>query len=79
MPVFIDLFVNSNGVKRVTVVTSKIYYELIKERSVQTAQGWLKPNAIAFMCVENLAPFLFTELREVIVDEYYGAFEHFWV
>lgn len=79
-PVLTDPFIaDADKVRRVVMVSGKIYYELIKERSARIADGRLKADAIAFVRIEELAPFPFAELKEVLVDEYRDAYEHFWV
>lgn len=78
-PVLADPSVDPSNVKRVVLISGKIYYELIKERSARISKGQMKPDDIAFMRVEELAPFPFKEIKDLLVNKYYSASEHLWV
>jgi probable 2-oxoglutarate dehydrogenase E1 component DHKTD1 len=47
----------------VVLMTGKIYYELLKERQVRSLD-----SEVAFIRLEELAPFPFAELREVLKE-----------
>ncbi|KAJ7505194.1 Transketolase, pyrimidine binding domain-containing protein [Mycena galericulata] len=67
-PVLSDPAENAPSAKRVVLMTGKIYYDLLKERQTRSLD-----NEIAFIRVEELAPFPFAELRAVLKD--YTALE----
>ncbi|KAJ7175983.1 thiamine diphosphate-binding protein [Mycena filopes] len=62
-PVLGDPAENTNAptAKRVVLMAGKIYYDLLKERQARSLEG-----DVAFVRVEELAPFPFKELREVL-------------
>ncbi|KAJ7695948.1 dehydrogenase E1 and transketolase domain-containing protein 1 [Mycena rosella] len=60
-PVLRDPAENTPTAKRVVLMAGKIYYELLKERQ---ARSWEKE--VAFIRLEELAPFPFAELRDVL-------------
>lgn len=73
-PVMDDASVSAPEVKRVALLTGKLYYDLIKERAV-------RPNAkdsIAFIRIEELAPFPFSPLATVLT-RYKNASEIVWL
>ncbi|KAJ7644236.1 Transketolase, pyrimidine binding domain-containing protein [Roridomyces roridus] len=62
-PVLRDPAENTSTAKRVVLMTGKIYYELLKERQTRALDG-----DVAFIRIEELAPFPFAELRAVLKD-----------
>jgi len=68
-PILADPLSSPAKTKRVVLVTGKLYYELVKERQVRNLIG-----QVDFIRVEELAPFPFTCLREVL--EGYGGYLH---
>ncbi|TFK21609.1 dehydrogenase E1 and transketolase domain-containing protein 1 [Coprinopsis marcescibilis] len=62
------------GVKRVLLVSGKIYYELVKERQ---ARG-LSADEVVIVRVEELAPFPFGRVLEVL-GGYQGGVDVVWV
>ncbi|KAJ7069682.1 Transketolase, pyrimidine binding domain-containing protein [Mycena amicta] len=72
-PVLQDCTDNKNSAKRVIFMTGKIYYDLLKERQARSLD-----EKVAFIRIEELAPFPFAELRAV-VQEYSRAEEFFWL
>ena len=71
-PVLPDLFNNKQAVT-VVMLSGKIYYELIKERQARELNG-----KIAFIRIEELAPFLFKALEEVM-NLYPSAVHFTWL
>ncbi|PPR00571.1 hypothetical protein CVT24_005456 [Panaeolus cyanescens] len=69
-PVLADPTVqNDNSVKRVVILSGKLYYDLVKHRqSLVDAAGAtdVDPSSIAFVRIEEIAPFPFEELGEVL-------------
>jgi len=65
-PVLDDTAIAKEGVKRLILLTGKLYYELIKERAARGLDN------VAFVRIEELAPFPFEELSRVI-KEYQSA------
>ncbi|KAF7299554.1 2-oxoglutarate dehydrogenase E1 component mitochondrial [Mycena chlorophos] len=65
--------VDNKSAKRVILMTGKIYYELLKERQARSLD-----DSVALIRVEELAPFPFSELREVL-GEYTQAEDIFWL
>jgi len=55
------------------MLSGKVYYELIKERQVRGLD-----NAVAFVRVEELAPFPFEKL-EFVLQQYPNAEEYTWL
>ncbi|KAF8156045.1 thiamine diphosphate-binding protein [Crassisporium funariophilum] len=72
-PVLADPLTDKSKAKRVVMLSGKVYYELIKERQARNLD-----NAVAFVRIEELAPFPFRELEEVL-REYPGAEEFAWL
>ncbi|EEB87471.1 hypothetical protein MPER_15166 [Moniliophthora perniciosa FA553] len=68
-PVLDDPIGNQSTVKRVVVLSGKIYYDLVKERQAQNLE-----DSVAFVRLEELAPFPFHALHEVL-DGYSNASE----
>lgn len=60
-PVLDDPFMNHTSAKRVVILSGKIYYDLISERSTRKLD-----NTVAFVRIEELAPFPFKELEHVL-------------
>lgn len=61
-PVLVDPFTDKSKATQVVMLSGKIYYELVKERQ---ARG-LNDN-VAFVRIEELAPFPFKELEQVLL------------
>ncbi|KAK7048480.1 2-oxoglutarate dehydrogenase E1 component mitochondrial [Favolaschia claudopus] len=72
-PVLRDAADNTSSAKRVVLMSGKIYYDLLKERQTRSME-----KDVAFIRVEELAPFPFAELRAVLKD-YAGAEEVMWL
>ncbi|ESK91976.1 putative 2-oxoglutarate dehydrogenase e1 component mitochondrial [Moniliophthora roreri MCA 2997] len=68
-PVLDDPIGNQSTAKRVVVLSGKIYYDLVKERQAQNVN-----DNVAFVRLEELAPFPFHALHEVL-DGYSNASE----
>ncbi|KAJ6508615.1 Transketolase, pyrimidine binding domain-containing protein [Mycena sanguinolenta] len=62
-PVLRDPADNASSAKRVVLMTGKIYYDLLKERQTRSLD-----KDVAFIRLEELAPFPFAELRAVLKD-----------
>ncbi|KAJ7134754.1 dehydrogenase E1 and transketolase domain-containing protein 1 [Mycena epipterygia] len=62
-PVLRDPAGNASTAKRVVLMTGKIYYDLLKDRQARSLE-----NEVAFIRLEELAPFPFAELREALKD-----------
>ncbi|KAG6864116.1 hypothetical protein C0991_012381, partial [Blastosporella zonata] len=60
-PVLDDPIVDASQVKRVVLLSGKIYYELIKERETRGLT-----DAVAFIRLEELSPFPFNQLAETL-------------
>ncbi|KAJ7189836.1 Transketolase, pyrimidine binding domain-containing protein [Mycena pura] len=65
--------VNASTAKRIVLMTGKIYYELLKEREARSLD-----SNVAFIRLEELAPFPFAELREAL-KEYAQVEEVVWL
>lgn len=69
-PVLADSTVQDpNSIKRVVMLSGKLYYDLVKHRqSLVEASGSndVDPSTIAFVRIEEIAPFPFAELGEVL-------------
>ncbi|KAJ7784423.1 thiamine diphosphate-binding protein [Mycena metata] len=65
--------VNAPTAKRVVLMAGKIYYDLLKERQARSLD-----QDVAFIRLEELAPFPFRELREVL-GEYTRVEEVVWL
>ncbi|KAF7314353.1 2-oxoglutarate dehydrogenase E1 component mitochondrial [Mycena kentingensis (nom. inval.)] len=72
-PVLPDPANNVSSAKRVVLLTGKLYYDLVKEREARSLN-----DKVAFVRVEELAPFPFAELRAVL-DEYSPDAEVVWL
>ncbi|KAF8914757.1 dehydrogenase E1 and transketolase domain-containing protein 1 [Mucidula mucida] len=59
--------------ERIIFLTGKIYYDLIKERHTRGLDG-----KVAFVRIEELSPFPFEEVRDVL-QRYGGKAECFWL
>jgi probable 2-oxoglutarate dehydrogenase E1 component DHKTD1 len=70
-----EAVVDKSAVKRVVMVSGKFYYELIKERQVQSAEI---QDQVAFVRIEELAPFPFAQLQSVL-EAYPNVEEYTWV
>ena len=66
-PVLADPIADPSQVQRIVLLSGKIYYELIKERQARNLD-----NAVAFIRIEEISPFPFKELVEVL-DRYGGG------
>ncbi len=64
-PVLQDPLANPSQTKRIVLLTGKLYYELLKEREARNLV-----EQVAFIRLEELSPFPFTQLRETL--ESYG-------
>ncbi|KAJ7902341.1 Transketolase, pyrimidine binding domain-containing protein, partial [Mycena leptocephala] len=67
-PALRDPVENTSSARRVVLMAGKIYYDLLKERQARSLE-----KEVAFIRLEELAPFPFVELREVLKD--YDAVE----
>lgn len=75
VPVLDDPFVTDKSkVNRVIFCTGKIYYDLVKERQARNDPA---SALVAFVRLEELCPFPFSEIREVL-SGYSGAQEFIW-
>ncbi|PFH44882.1 hypothetical protein AMATHDRAFT_165196 [Amanita thiersii Skay4041] len=72
-PVLADPIANADEVKRVVMLSGKLYYELIKERQARNLN-----DSVAFIRIEELSPFPFAELEEVL-NRYTNAEEYYFV
>lgn len=72
-PVLADPTADKAKAKRVVMLSGKVYYELVKERQTHGLD-----NAVAFIRIEELAPFPFEELQDVL-EEYPNAEEYIWL
>lgn len=63
---------NTSSVKRVVMLSGKAYYELVKEREAQKVE-----DNVALVRIEELSPFPFLELKEVL-SRYSLASEFVW-
>ncbi|GBE88887.1 2-oxoglutarate dehydrogenase, mitochondrial [Sparassis crispa] len=71
-PVLDDLAAPKEHVQRVICVSGKLYYDLVKERQKRGLEN------VAFVRVEELCPFPFTELEHVL-ERYPSAVEVIWL
>jgi len=60
-PVLPDSFPPSNDVERVVFMSGKLYYDLVKERAARGLEG-----RVAIVRIEELAPFPFSRLADVL-------------
>lgn len=75
-PVLDDPFVTDKSkVTRVIFCTGKVYYDLVKERQTRNDSASAR---VAFVRLEELCPFPFSEIREVL-SGYHGAQEFIWL
>ncbi|KAF9479328.1 dehydrogenase E1 and transketolase domain-containing protein 1 [Pholiota conissans] len=72
-PVLADPIADEDSVRRIALVSGKLYYDLVKEREARSLN-----NSIAFIRIEELAPFPFSALYEVLI-KYGSAHEIMWV
>ena len=72
-PVLADPLINKTKVKRVVMLSGKVYYELIKEHQARGLN-----DAVAFVCIKELTPCPFEHLEEVLY-EYFNAEEFVWL
>ncbi|KAF8066054.1 Transketolase, pyrimidine binding domain-containing protein [Lyophyllum atratum] len=72
-PVLDDPIVDPSHVKRVVLVSGKLYYDLIKERETSAAK-----DSVAFVRLEELSPFPFGELAKAL-ERYTRTTEYFYV
>jgi probable 2-oxoglutarate dehydrogenase E1 component DHKTD1 len=72
-PVLDDSVAEPSTVERVVLLSGKLYYDLVKERSVRGLD-----SKVALIRVEELCPFPFEAVRSTI-SRYAGAREVFWV
>ncbi|EGO30021.1 hypothetical protein SERLADRAFT_433954 [Serpula lacrymans var. lacrymans S7.9] len=72
-PVLADPLADEKQVKRVVLLSGKIYYDLVKEREVQE-----HVDDVAFVRIEELSPFPFAELGHVL-GRYTNAREVMWL
>ena len=70
--VLADPSIEPHSVKRVAILTGKLYYELVKERQASNVED------VAFIRIEELSPFPFKEL-EATLEKYTNAEELIWV
>jgi probable 2-oxoglutarate dehydrogenase E1 component DHKTD1 len=71
--VICDPNANEATVKRVVLLSGKIYYDLVKERQARGLD-----DSVAFIRIEELSPFPFAELRQVLA-RYGHVKEFFWL
>jgi probable 2-oxoglutarate dehydrogenase E1 component DHKTD1 len=72
-PVLADPIADENHVKRVILLSGKIYYDLIKERQTLGLN-----DCVAFVRIEELSPFPFKQL-EATLKRYNNATEYFYL
>jgi probable 2-oxoglutarate dehydrogenase E1 component DHKTD1 len=72
-PILDDPHANSTLVKRLVLLSGKIYYDLVKERASRKHE-----DGVAFVRIEELSPFPFLELRETLA-RYSEAAEVYWL
>ncbi|KAF8957827.1 Transketolase, pyrimidine binding domain-containing protein [Flammula alnicola] len=72
-PVLADPLSDKAKAKRVVMLSGKVYYELIKERQTRDLN-----DAVAFIRIEELAPFPFKQLEEALAL-YPNADEFVWL
>ncbi|KAH7929958.1 2-oxoglutarate dehydrogenase, E1 component [Leucogyrophana mollusca] len=72
-PVLADPSVDDAKVERVVLLTGKIYYDLVKERQARSLT-----DRVALVRIEELSPFPFAEVREVL-ERYGNAGEYMWL
>ena len=61
-PVLADPLSNPAKVQRVILLSGKVYYELLKERQARSLN-----DVVALVRIEELAPFPFAELEQVLL------------
>jgi len=64
-PVLDDPIVDAAQVKRIVFLSGKLYYDLVKEREARGLQ-----DDVAFIRFEELSPFPFHELEELLKAKY---------
>lgn len=72
-PIISDPTANKTEVKRIVLLTGKLYYDLAKERESRGLN-----DKVAFIRIEELSPFPFVHLREVL-EQYPNAQEYIWL
>ncbi|PPQ70860.1 hypothetical protein CVT26_014083 [Gymnopilus dilepis] len=72
-PVLADPVTDKSTAKRVVLLSGKVYYDLIKERQTRGLD-----DVVAFVRIEELAPFPFHKLQDVL-KEYSNAQEYVWL
>lgn len=72
-PVLADPITDEKQVKRVILLSGKIYYDLIKERQTLGLN-----DCVAFVRIEELSPFPFKQL-ETTLKRYTNATEYFYL
>ncbi|CAA7261195.1 unnamed protein product [Cyclocybe aegerita] len=72
-PVLADPLTEKTKAKRVVMLSGKVYYELIKERQTRNLN-----DDVAFVRIEELAPFPFKELANVL-SSYTNVEEFVWL
>ncbi|RXW18551.1 hypothetical protein EST38_g7302 [Candolleomyces aberdarensis] len=70
-----EAVVDKNTVKRIVMVSGKFYYELVKERQAKSSEI---QDQVAFIRIEELAPFPFAQLQSVL-EAYPNVEEYAWV
>ena len=70
-----EAVVDKGAVKRVVMVSGKFYYELVKERQAKATET---QDQVAFVRIEELAPFPFAQLQSVL-EAYPNVDEYVWV
>ncbi|KAF5342572.1 hypothetical protein D9611_001560 [Ephemerocybe angulata] len=80
-PVLFDESVDKASVRRVVLLTGKLYYDLVKERDARKAGSHgtsADPSSVAFVRIEELSPFPFEALENAL-RTYSNADEYVWV
>jgi probable 2-oxoglutarate dehydrogenase E1 component DHKTD1 len=72
-PVLRDPIANADKAKRVLLVSGKLFYELVKERQARNLN-----DTVAIIRIEELAPFPFRELSDVL-QQYANAAEYYYL
>ena len=81
-PVLPDNAIDTEKVNRVVLLSGKLYYDLVKEQEAQKAtpsSGFVDPDTVALVRIEEIAPFPFEKLEEVLGTKYPNATEYVWV
>lgn len=72
-PVLPDSFPPSNDIERVILMSGKLYYDLVRERTARGLEG-----RVAIVRIEELAPFPFSQLADVL-QPYTSSKDMDWV